>query len=143
MVHGSCDRSGLVESRLDFHTGDIDSTTPEPTFANEKLLLFASKPTAHSQQRLSTCTILVRWAGSHGETALDTAHQTELPAVRKTLPTNQLNNAHFISRRTRKARAEFARQGQSLDGFPEIRQLSVVMNFYKRKTFNRTAKKSL
>ena len=39
--------------------------------------------------------------GSHCETALDTAHQTELTAVRKPLPTNQLNNAHFISRRTR------------------------------------------
>lgn len=38
--------------------------------------------------------------GSRGETALDTAHQTELTTLRKPLPTNQLNTAHFISRRT-------------------------------------------
>jgi hypothetical protein len=40
--------------------------------------------------------------GSHGETALDTAHQTELTADRKPLPTNRFNDAHFISRRTAK-----------------------------------------
>ena len=38
--------------------------------------------------------------GPRGETALDTAHQTELTTLRKPLPTNQLNFAHFISRRT-------------------------------------------
>jgi hypothetical protein len=40
--------------------------------------------------------------GSHGETALDTAHQTELTTFRKPLPKNRLNNAHFISSRTQK-----------------------------------------
>ena len=59
VVHGLCDRPDIVESRRDCRSADIDDTNPKPTFADEKCRLFGSRPTAHSQQPISPCIILV------------------------------------------------------------------------------------
>ncbi len=63
--------------------------------------LLASKPNRLIQLSLGG------HLGSPDETALDTAHQTELTAVRKPLPATQLNIAEFFSRRTERTRPAY------------------------------------